>query len=57
MRAKESESRFLAGRRTDGTPVVRPERTQSWADLVPAEARARFEEACGAALTAAGYTE
>jgi hypothetical protein len=55
MRAKEGDSRFLAGRRTDGTPVVRPERNQSWADLVSAEARARFEAACGAALTAAGY--
>jgi hypothetical protein len=55
MRAKEAGSRFLAGRPTDGSPVVRPERGQGWAELVPAGARARFEEACSAALAAAGY--
>ena len=56
MRSKEGASRFLGGRPSDGTPVVRPERRQGWVDLVPAETRARFDHACEAALEAAGYT-
>lgn len=55
MRAKETASQFLTRRHSDGTPVVRPEREHGWADVVPPEARARFERACDTALAAAGY--
>lgn len=55
MRAKEADSRFLGSQRTDGSPIVRPDRRQGWADVVPADARAAFEQACGEALADAGY--
>lgn len=56
MRAKEATSRFLVRRHSDGTPVIRPDRLLGFAEQVPADVRARFERACGAALEAAGYT-
>lgn len=55
MRAKEATSRFLASQHTDGSPIVRPDRNQRWEDLVAADARAEFDQACGQALASAGY--
>jgi len=55
MRAKEAASRFLASQTTDGSPIVRPDRRQGWADLVPADTRAEFDQACAGALASAGY--
>jgi len=55
MRAKEDTSRFLARQQTDGSPLVRPDRRQGWAEVVPADARAEFDEACGEALSRSGY--
>ncbi len=55
MRAKEAASEFLTRQRTDGSPLVRPDGRQGWAELVPADARASFEAACGRALASAGY--
>jgi hypothetical protein len=56
MRAKESSSTFLRSMPTDGSAFVRPDRDRGWTELVPESERARFERACGAALTGAGYT-
>lgn len=55
MRAKEASSSFLASMSTDGTPFVRPDTKETWADLVPVGERARFEEVGGRSLLAAGY--
>jgi len=55
MRAKEAASEFLTRQRTDGSPLVRPDGRQGWAELVPAGARAAFEQACAEALASAGY--
>ncbi len=55
MRAKEAASVFLTRQRTDGSPLVRPDRRQGWAELIPADARAEFDRACGQALKRAGY--
>lgn len=55
MRSKEARSAFLGARRTDGTPFVRPDRRQGWAEVVPAGVRERFQRTAGEALAAAGY--
>ncbi len=55
MRATEAASEFLTRQRTDGSPLVRPNGRQGWAELVPAGARAAFEQACTEALASAGY--
>jgi len=55
MRAKEASSEFLKSMNTDGTPFVRPDTREGWADLVPLVDRVHFEQVCGPVLLAGGY--
>lgn len=55
MRAKEQTSRLLRSQSTDGSPLVRPDGSPSWQQLLqPAEIQ-QFEQVAGAALRAFGY--